>query len=364
MSGWTYYSGNWYWLGDKNLSEDGRFGKYDATSSELDRILFERPALVTVAAAGNDRNEGPPTQPHEHFEYTDNQRYSSQTVRPLDGQKRAGLDTLIGLCIAKNAICVGSIHDVTQAGNIQITDYSNWGPTDDFRIKPDLVANGQVLLSTSEADDTAYAEKSGTSMATPVVSGITALLSQHFEKARARSPLSVELKAILIHTAKDAGVLGPDPVFGWGSVNALLAGHVIALPNQHLIEGVSIGAGQEWSRTLTGMVGQLARITVVWSDPPAPANADGVNDQTATLINDIDVVLMAPDGKQYFPYSLNRTNPLLPATKTGPNHTDNVEVIDAPGQAGAWKLSIRGHVFKAAGPQKCSIVASGFQLTP
>ena len=361
-AGWLSYDGEWWWFGDAETSEDGTFGKYNGEDAELDRILAASPLLLTVAAAGNDRGQGP-SQAVSHWEWDPSLgKQKSAAARPRDGQKRGGLDTLSGLCLAKNSLCIGSIHDITQAGNIQMTDYSSWGPADDMRVKPDLVANGQQLLSTSVADDFSYVEDSGTSMATPVVSGISALLMQHFQKARGRSPWAAEIKAILIHTATDAGQLGPDPAFGWGSVNALRAGHAIARRKEHLIDEALVAAGQEWSRQLAGVAGQPARVTVVWTDPPAPPNANGINDNAPTLQNDVDVTLTAPDGKVYFPYSLNAADPLSPATRSGPNRVDNVEVIDAPGLAGQWRLSVRGHVFKSAGPQRCAVVASGFAL--
>ena len=45
-----------------------------------------------------------------------------------------------------------------------MTGFSGWGPTDDGRIKPDVVANGWLLMSTY-AEDPYYAAALGTSMA-------------------------------------------------------------------------------------------------------------------------------------------------------------------------------------------------------
>jgi subtilisin family serine protease len=53
-----------------------------------------------------------------------------------------------------------------------MTSFSGWGPVDDGRIKPDIVAKGYNVYSTNSTGDAAYTTMSGTSMATPTVTGL------------------------------------------------------------------------------------------------------------------------------------------------------------------------------------------------
>lgn len=81
------------------------------------------------------------------------------------------------------AIAVGSVHK--SAPHLYgVSYFSSKGPTADGRMKPDLVAPGEKVISCSVHLDKGYeyVEGSGTSVAAPHVSGaIAAFLSAHFE---------------------------------------------------------------------------------------------------------------------------------------------------------------------------------------
>lgn len=88
--------------------------------------------------------------------------------------------------------------------------YSNWG-------KVDVMAPGDDILSTIPGDK--YASYSGTSMASPQVAGVAALVMQKFGTTDTKT-----VRHILETTATDFGTMaGPDYVAGYGTVDALAA---------------------------------------------------------------------------------------------------------------------------------------------
>lgn len=91
-------------------------------------------------------------------------------------------------------------------------------------IKPDVVAPGVNIRSTQPRPQMYSGENwSGTSMATPLVAGIAALM---LEKNPTLSPAGVD--SLLELTARDLGVMGKDVVYGSGLVDAYAA--VAAVP--------------------------------------------------------------------------------------------------------------------------------------
>jgi serine protease AprX len=123
---------------------------------------------------------------------------------------------------AKTIGTPGDQKDIVSVGATDINDniasFSSRGPVvayGDSYIKPDISAPGVNITSCWKGSATASNTISGTSMATPHVAGLMALIMQ------AKTGLKFEqMKSILETTALDLGAAGLDTSFGWGRVQA------------------------------------------------------------------------------------------------------------------------------------------------
>ena len=124
---------------------------------------------------------------------------------------------------SKKAITVGSVND---DHNREI--YSSRGPTGDGRLKPDVMAPGGAIMSASAGSGDGYVSYSGTSMATPHVAGVAALLIQANPNVEPTQN-SDYVKQILRETSDhrvpldvDCGELfTPNNCYGWGTVELI-----------------------------------------------------------------------------------------------------------------------------------------------
>lgn len=131
---------------------------------------------------------------------------------------------------AKSALTVGASYDtsyklvdylVCRDQEVRADDiacYSSRGPTKDGRIKPDLVAPGSIVNSTTLND--LYAERAGTSMSTPFVTGIAAILLESFNLTHGHLPAPAQAKAILLTGVKLLNYTR-DVIVGSGRIDAL-----------------------------------------------------------------------------------------------------------------------------------------------
>jgi subtilisin family serine protease len=101
--------------------------------------------------------------------------------------------------------------------DISVASFSSWGPTDDGRIKPDIVGDGVDVLSTGNANPASYITLSGTSMSAPNITGSLYLLQEYYSQKNGGAFMrAATLKGLACHTAFDAGNAGPDYIYGWG----------------------------------------------------------------------------------------------------------------------------------------------------
>ncbi len=372
-TGWNYDStaDTYYWYGDIDYSsvEDYRFGFYNTTTRDWDRIAWNAPFYLIVKSAGNDRNDGPPPSGKGHWYWSDtaaNWVYGTMT-RDTDGGTD-GYDCIPTSGNAKNILTVGAVGDIvggyTAPSDVVMTDFSSWGPTDDGRIKPDLVANGDALYSSIGSADNAYAWSSGTSMSAPATTGGLALLIQQYRSTHGNDTMrSSMLKALAVNGAFEAGSnAGPDYVFGWGLLNVPGSARTIRLDRggaERLMISDSLATGQ--TDTFSGYVSygdSPIRVTLCWTDTTPSVSAPSLNPRTKRLVNDLDLRVVS-GATTYTPWVLDLFNPSSAAT-TGDNDSDNVERIDiAAPPRGTYSVSAFPEGAVTAGPQPYSIVISG-----
>ena len=343
-TGWLYFGGsppdNWWWIGGSDPSdvEDPNFGFYDSEAQLWDQIAYDAPYYLIVKAAGNDRSDTSPVAGEEYTIIDQNGEVLSISDLPRDADcAPAGYDCLPTHSVAKKILTVGAINDlpggyIPLAGSSQVgmTPFSGWGPTDDGRIKPDVVGNGEFLFSTWSTNPF-YNVAAGTSMAAPNVTGSATLLQEHYENMHGPGNFmrAATLKALIIHTADEAGDSdGPDYAFGWGLMNTQNAAKVITEDGgDHLIFDGCL-ANQAVHNTIQINVAEAdtqLTATLVWTDPAGTPVTLSLDPPDAMLVNDLD--LRIKKGPTYSPWVLNPADAAAAATK-GDNFRDNVEQVE------------------------------------
>ncbi len=353
IRGW-YYDNGWQWAGNSNISptEDYLFGFYDNTSKKLDIIALNAPYYLIVRSAGNDRGEGPGD--------------AGQNGNPEKDGGDTGFDCIGTEGVAKNILTVGAVKQVwpyTGPSSVVMSSFSSWGPADDGRIKPDLVAKGVNVYSTLSGSDTDYGIMSGTSMSSPNASGTLALLQIYYQQTHNGTPMrSATLKGLAINTADEAGPYpGPDYMFGWGLLNAEEASRVIKEDiSQNVIDELTLNINDQYERDINVPGGNPLKVTLCWTDRAGVPASPQLDPVKKMLIHDLDLEVIGNNDTVYYPWHLNRDNPEAPAVKDGKNYVDNVETVsidNAP--AGTYKIRVTYDGNLITPSQDFSLIISG-----
>ena len=266
-------------------------GRYEANDANLDRASRLHEDMLVVVAAGND----------------------------VAGAMATGSPSN-----AKNNLAVAALG---HGGSLAKASYSNRGPARDGRMKPDIAAPGSSIVSAGNLSSFNMTVQppttrgmSGTSMASPTITGNAVLARQFFadgfyprgerNAADAYNPTGAALKAVLLNgTNTEATAPAPDlgwPNAGTGWGRAWLDGNLwfkdtlsggddsrrLRLFERPNGAGLKTGDSNEYTIDNVGAGAEL-RATLTWFD------ADAAPGAASTLINNLDLEVVAPGGTIY-----------------------------------------------------------------
>ena len=332
---------------------DYRNGYYNSNAQAWDNIAYNAPYYLICKSSGNSNGGGPANDPV----HPQNGPYDCIS---LDGN-------------AKNIMTVGAVNILsggyTTANAVQIAGFSSTGPSDDGRIKPDIMGCGINVYSLWSTSDAAYANLQGTSMSSPNVAGSCLLLQEYYANTHnSKRMKSATLKGLVIHTADECGTTtGPDYRFGWGLMNTLKAANVIKEDNYtSKLKEDTMQNLQVKEYAITALGGKPLVATVCWTDRRGTPGPAVVNNRTAMLVNDLDVrIIRDSPSDTTFPWKLNVEAPSAAATRAD-NKVDNVEKVEiaSPVAGATYKIRIthKNNLFGTTAAQKVqpySLIVSG-----
>jgi uncharacterized membrane protein/subtilisin family serine protease len=390
----THVAGTVLGNGDWRTGDTGVDGKYSGIAPEADLVAQDMYGYFTISQANRDASRSGATISSNSWgagyfgAYDATCRAYDLHTRDSDGGIAGdqpmvfsfsagnygayGAGTVNPPATAKNVITVGATgNDKWGASSNSVMGFSARGPTNDGRLKPDVVMPGHQVVAAQSNDGSSnsgwskpsdgknsYVYASGTSMSAPGVSGAAAVLTQYLvEEKDMDDPSPAMIKASLINGARPlTGYEYPGNRQGWGTVDLV---HTLFEDDSYRIyrDDQSIGLDTESGEDTASywfMVGsdQPLKITLVWTD------MGGASGTGKALINDLDLEVIAPDGTRYAG-NLFTSGQSVPDETFYQDRLNPVEgfLLTSPAQ-GIWTVNVK--CFNApSGPQDFALVASG-----
>jgi serine protease AprX len=355
-------------------------GEYTFDSQAVDQFVWDHPDMTILFAAGNEGIDA------NWDGYVDEDSLDAPgtaknciTVGASDNERSSGGYNPGGPCYTWYG-CWDDDYPVDPTKTDRLSDwrqelaaFSSRGPTDDGRIKPDLVAPGTNILSTRSGlisgngwgpySNSAYMYMGGTSMSTPLVAGAATLVREYYVEQQGHVPSAALVKATLINSAVDitgygnpsqeAGQPIPNNHEGWGRVNVGAA----TSGRREFHDDDSVTGG--FSTTYYHQIGFSAfplKVTLAWSDYPASLPA------LVGLVNDLNLQVIAPDGTTT--YRGNNFSGGWSFPGGSADHVNNVESVYIKNPAvGEWTIKVAGATI-LHGPQHFALVVTGWLGPP
>ncbi len=266
---------------------------------------------------------------------------------------------------AKNIIAVGGTGS-SRAGTDgdDLCTCSAHGPNLDGSLLVDVVAPGQEVASTralqgtlcgiphSDFPSPLHAACTGTSFASPHVSGVAALFIQRHTELFGVAPSPATVRGALIATTTDLSTRGgvdadgvpltpiPNQQQGWGRVD--LGGLMAALdaPTSIFAEGLLTESGETAAPTTVTVPdgAESLRVTLTWTDAPG----HGMGGVMPSLVNNLGLSALGPDGSTWLGNDmaggLSRPHDGMVVDADGRNNVEHLRI--ASPAAGEWDLSV------------------------
>jgi serine protease AprX len=287
----------------------GSAGVYDQQAREVDDFVFTHRDILICFAAGNEGKDA-----------DSNGQVDPNSVSPPGTAKNCLTVGASENNRPDQALTYGTafpddykadpIKSDRMANNPEgMVAFSSRGPTNDERIKPDVVAPGSYILSTRSratnsegwllSDDPLYMFDGGTSMATPLVAGCVAVTRAFLRTQGAANPSAALMKAMIINGARqiagqyipsEAGVAANNSQgFGRVDVQSVVGPYGAQETVQFFDEKKKLDGGDREDRTIPIPAGaSRLKVTLVWTDPAGEG-----------LQNDLDLVVVANNQERH-----------------------------------------------------------------
>lgn len=331
----------------------------------------ETRAYVMSNSWGAQQTSGPMPYDAECMSL-DQYTWANKDFLPFFSQGNNDAGNYIGRpAVSKNCVSVGASRNGT--GSYILASFSVYGPTQDGRTKPMVVAPGDGqsantgLWSANGSGNTGYVQMMGTSMSCPAAAGATLLARQYYTEgwypsgtktpADAFVPSAALLKATLLAGADKGTPAVPDTRYGWGRVNLdsslFFSGDARQLAVVDDATGLQTGQYKEYTFTVADSLGQF-RAALCWTDYPGSPGAG------RQLVNDLDMTLYDPYGNFYkgnvFSSSVSTQNP--GTANDSLNVEENFRRLNNAYRPGTWRLRVAAKN-TPQGPQPYAVAVTG-----